>query len=116
MCTWSTLFQRPATLKGSDKLTELFDRIARQLLAGSRLEVGNGPHRFVEVEFSYCGDGHGDPFTHRDPLQLESGRWYFHKTAGVYRSGSFKGFDLTFGGGGAHGGVLIRGIEAPDGE
>ena len=116
MSTWSALLQKPATLKGRDNLKEWFDRIARQLLVGSRLMIGNGPHRFVEVEFYYCGDGHGDPFTHRDPLQLESGRWYFHKTAGVYRSGSFKGFDLTFGGGGAHGGVLIRGIEAPDGE
>jgi hypothetical protein len=116
MSTWTLLLQKPTSLQGSDALDEWFERIARQLLAGSRLMVGNGPHRFVEVEFYYCGDGHADPFTHKDPLQRESGRWYFHKTAGVYRSGSFKGFDLTFGGDGAYGGVLIRGIEAPDGE
>jgi hypothetical protein len=33
----------------------------------------------------------------------------------VYRGGSFKGLDLTFGDGQSYGGVLIRGIEAPDG-
>ena len=115
MSTWAALLEKPAALKGRDDLDGWFDRIAARLLAGSRLMVGSGPHRFVEVEFYYCGDGHPDPFTHRDPLQRECGRWYFHKTAGVYRSGSFKGFDLTFGGGGAYGGVLIRGIAKPDG-
>ncbi len=47
MSTWSALLQKPAALKGSDDLDEWFERIARQLLAGSRLMVGNGPHRFV---------------------------------------------------------------------
>jgi hypothetical protein len=116
MSSWSNLFQKPSSLKGRDDLDNWFDRIAARLLAGSRLMVGSGPHRFVEVEFYYCGDGHPDPFTHKDPIQLESGRWYFHRTGGMYRSGSFKGIDLTFGHDGVHGGILIRGIEDPDGE
>ncbi len=116
MSRFASLLQRPDDSKGSDRLEDWFSQIAAQLLGGARLMVGSGPHRLVEVEFYYFGDGHPDPFTHKDPLQRESGRWYFHRTAGVYRSGSFKGFDLTFGGGGSHGGVLIRGIEAPDGE
>src|SRR5205823_3994142 len=61
------------------------------------------------------GEGHPDPFTHRDPLQRENGRWYFHRTRGAYRGGSFKGLDLTFGDGRAFGGFLVRTIEAPSG-
>jgi hypothetical protein len=113
MSDWAALMKRPSNLPADAE--GWFTSIAEQLLNGCVLMVGNQPHRFVEVEFYYHGAGHLDPFTHRDPLQLETGRWYFHRTAGVYRSGSFKGMDLSFGSGGAHGGVLIRGIEAPDG-
>jgi hypothetical protein len=63
----------------------------------------------------YYGEGHPDPFTHRDPLQYQNGRWYFHRTGGEYRSGSFKGVDLTFGDGTAMFGVLVRTIVAADG-
>jgi hypothetical protein len=92
-----------------------FDAVARRLLCGCRLMVGSEPHRFTEVEFYYHGRAHLDMFTHRDPIQKGTGLWYFHRTAGVYRGGSFKGLDLTFGGKDAFGGVLIRGIEAEDG-
>jgi hypothetical protein len=113
MSDWPTLMRRPSNLPAGAE--DWFTKLAERLLNGAVLMVGNEPHRFVEIEFYYCGEGHPDPFTHRDPLQLESGRWYFHRTGGMYRSGSFKGLDLTFGSGGAHGGMLIRGIEAPDG-
>src|SRR5205085_6803669 len=63
----------------------------------------------------YRGPAHDDPFTHGDPIQVHPGRWYFHKTAGVYRGGSFKGVDVTFGDGTARGGILFRGLERPDG-
>lgn len=116
MADWTTLFAKPAHLSDGDAVTAWFDRIADQLLNHSRLIVAQDPHRFTEIEFYYHGPEHLDIFAHRDPLQLECGRWYFHKTGGVYRSGSFKGFDLTFGDGTAHGGILIRGIEKPDGE
>ena len=43
------------------------------------------------------------------------GRWYFHRTHGGYRGGSFKGVDLTFGDGEARGGILLRGAERSDG-
>ena len=113
MSDWTALMKRPSNLPTD--VEDWFTRIAEQLLNGCVLMVGNEPHRFVEIEFYYRGDGHPDPFTHGDPLQRESGRWYFHRTAGVYRGGSFKGLDLTFGANGAYGGVLIRGIEKPDG-
>src|SRR5262249_44387331 len=85
------------------------------LLNRTRLVAGGVSHRLTEVEFYYHGPEHPDRFAHRDPVQVHTGRWYFHRTAGVYRSGSFKGVDLTFGTPGAHAGILFRGLEKPDG-
>jgi len=93
-----------------------FDRLAAYLLNGCRLMVNGQAHRLIEVEVYYHGPGHADPFAHCDPLQRQPGRWYFHRTnkRGV-RGGSFKGVDLTFGDGTAYGGMLLRGLETPDG-
>jgi len=115
MADWVGLFRKPKDETDVKAADGWFGRIAERLLNGSRLHVGGRPHRFAEVEFYYHGPHHLDPFTHRDPVQLECGRWYFHKTRGVYRGGSFKGIDLSFGDGVAHGGVLIRSLEKPDG-
>ena len=115
MSDWLGLLREPEGLGETKPWTEWFDAIAARLLNGSRLHVLGQPHRFTEVEFYYHGGAHPDPFTHRDPVQLECGRWYFHRTRGVYRGGSFNGFDLTFGGPDVYGGVLIRGLEKPDG-
>lgn len=115
MPTWPDLLRRPAELHDSNDLEAWFTRIATHLMGGPMLRVAGEPYRFVEVEFYYHGPSHQDPFTHRDPLQKEAGRWYFHRTRGTYRGGSFKGVDLTFGDGSAHGGALIRGIETPEG-
>jgi len=69
----------------------------------------------MQVQEADATESHPDPFTHRDPLLRARGRWYFHRTGGTYKGGSFKGIDLTFGDGEAYGGVLIRGLERPDG-
>jgi hypothetical protein len=111
---WHVLLRGPARL--NDRLAGTwFEQIADQLLNRTRLVAGGLPHRLVEIEFYYRGPGHEDPFTHADPIQAHPGRWYFHRTGGVYRGGSFKGLDVTFGGGDARGGILIRGMESPDG-
>ncbi len=89
--------------------------VANRLLNGVRLMASGEPHRLIEVEAYYHSGDHSDPFAHRDPVQLERGRWYFHRTRGVYRAGSFKGIDLTFGDETAHGGFLFRGLECADG-
>jgi hypothetical protein len=112
---WQKLLLEPEGLKADADWGEWFGRIAERLLCGTRLHAGGTAHRFTEIEFYYHGEGHLDPFTHRDPIQTGTGVWYFHRTAGVYRGGSFKGFDLAFGGPRAFGGVLIRGIE-PEGK
>ncbi|MCI0461737.1 MAG: hypothetical protein L0Z62_32710 [Gemmataceae bacterium] len=115
MSSWLSALQRSCDPNDHAAMDAWFTRIADRLLNGCRLLIGKEAHRFVEVEFYYFGEGHPDPFTHREELQLECGRWYFHRTRGEYRGGSFKGVDLTFGDGKAFGGVLIRGIESGNG-
>jgi hypothetical protein len=112
MSDWPSLLHEP---KRTDAIDAWFTRIAERLLNGCRLIVGRREHRLVEIEFYWWSGAHPDPFTHRDPIQFSIGHWYFHRTRGTYRGGSFKGLDLTFGQGEASGGVLIRGLETPEG-
>src|SRR5690242_14156776 len=115
MSFWPEVFQRPAVHPGTDVVDAWFRKIATALLTSARLVVGGEPHRLVEIECYYHGPDHPDPFAHRDPVQLHLGRWYFHRTGGVYRSGSFKGLDVAFGDGHSHAGLLIRGVETAAG-
>jgi 3-methyladenine DNA glycosylase Mpg len=105
----------PSLLRRREPLDAWFTRMAQWLLNGSQLAVGRQSYRLVEIEFYYWSKTHPDPFTHRDPIQFHLGHWYFHRSHGVYRSGSFKGLDLTFGQGDTSGGILIRGLETPSG-
>jgi len=111
MPPWLSLLHRPAAADWPTWFTAL----AAQLLNGTQVHIGAVPHRLVEVEVYYHGPGHLDPFTHRDPLQRQPGRWYFHRGGGAYRGGSFKGLDLTFGDGSASCGVLLRSLARADG-
>jgi hypothetical protein len=92
-----------------------FDRLADRLLKATRLHIHGQRYRLTEVEVYYHSAAHPDPYAHRNPIQRHTGRWYFHRTGGQYRGGSFKGLDVTFGDGVAHGGILFRGMEKPDG-
>jgi hypothetical protein len=112
---WRSLLLEPGRLGEDDALSAWFDTIAGRLLRGCRLMVAGGAYRLTEVEMYYHGGRHFDPFSHREPIQKNTGLWYFHRTHGVYRSGSFKGVDLTFAGAEAFGGILIRGFETEDG-
>jgi hypothetical protein len=117
---WPALFRRPPDFADGPAADRWFATIAEALLNLASLRVNGVPHRLSEVEAYYHGPGHEDPFAHRDPVQLNLGRWYFHRTRGTYRGGSFKGLDVAFGGpvrdvGKAYGGILLRGLEAPDG-
>lgn len=103
------LCRKPAPLTAATA-ADWFARSANCLLNSTSLVVGGMSLRLTEVEVYYNGPGHADPFAHRDPIQLECGRWYFHP-----RGGSYKGLDITFGDGVATGGWLIRGLESPDG-
>lgn len=89
----------------------VFDQIAETLLNQTILRVNGRPYRLVEIEFYANGPSHPDPFAHCDEMQLRTARWYFHRTGGEYRGGSFKGLDITFAPEGYFGGILIRTIE-----
>lgn len=88
-----------------------FRRIAELLLRRAVWHVGGQPHRITEIEFYWNGAAHPDTFAHGDPIQYGLGRWYFHRTGGEYRGGTYKGVDITFGREDASGGILIRGVE-----
>jgi hypothetical protein len=93
-----------------------FRRIADLVLNRATWSIAGHPHRFTEVEFYFNGPRHPDVFAHGDPIQRELGRWYFHRTAGEYRGGTYKGVDITFGRDDAPAGILIRGAERLDGD
>lgn len=92
-----------------------FVRAATALLTACELVIAGTAVRLLEVEAYYYGPGHPDPYTHRDPLQQQPGRWYFHRRHGHYRGGTFKGLDLTLGDGSAYYGLLLRALEPAEG-
>lgn len=89
-----------------------FDVIAHKLLNKVELVSGNTSFRICEIEFYLNGGIHCDLFTHSDKQQLTHGQWYFHRTGNQYRTGNYKGLDITFAKGTkVYGGILIRAIE-----
>jgi hypothetical protein len=114
MSNWLDLLQKPDCLNEVGRVKNWFTAIAQQLLNHSLLVVGEEPHRLAEIEFYCYEEAHPDRFAHCDRLQQECGRWYFHRTRGQYRGGSFKGLDLTFGDGTMYGGILLRSIETSE--
>lgn len=77
-------------------------------------QIGGRPHRIVEIELYWNGPAHPDTFAHGDPHQQELGRWYFHRSGGEFRGGTYKGLDIAFGRDDAFAGILIRGAEPLD--
>jgi hypothetical protein len=115
MPSLSELSRRPANVTADEHFSPWFAEIATRLLNNSDFVVDGKRYRFAELEMYYSGEAHSDLFSHREPLQLEDGRWYFHRTRGEYRGGSFKGLDLTLGDGKSHFGILMRTVVAADG-
>ena len=89
------VLQKPKDLSEIGSAEHWFARIARELLNNYNLIVAGEKYRLVEIEFYCYAEEHPDVFTHREELQKEFGIWYFHRNAGKYKSGSFKGLDLT---------------------
>lgn len=112
---WPALIRKPIDFADGPPAEAWFATLADALLNRTEFRLAGQPHRLLEVEVYYHSLAHPDPFAHKEPVQLEGGRWYFHRTRGEYRGGSFKGLDLTFGDGVAYGGILFRGLEKPDG-
>lgn len=111
----SELGRRPAHITADGHFASWFAAVAGRLLNATDFVVAGRRYRFAELEMYYSGGPHADQFSHREPVQLEDGRWYFHRTRGAYRGGSFKGLDLALGDGTAYFGILIRTLVAADG-
>jgi hypothetical protein len=107
--------RKPKHVTADEHFALWFAELAHRLLNETDFVAAGKRYRFAELEMYYSGWGHSDLFAHRDPVQLEDGRWYFHRTRGEYRGGSFKGLDLALGDGASYFGILIRTIIGEDG-
>lgn len=93
---------------------DFFPSMSEILLNHCYLKINNQKYRLVEIEYYLYSKSHLDSYTHCDPDQLLMHCFYFHKfSTGTYKSGTFKGMDLTFGNHDkkAYFGILIRSIE-----
>jgi hypothetical protein len=96
----------------SQTLDEKFAIFADFLLNGCIMYIGKNKYFLEEVEFYYHTKSHEDKYVHQMKDQKTSQKWYFHKyKTGVYKSGTYKGMDLTFGNETTFGGILIRAIQ-----
>lgn len=109
----SSAFSLPRKPRVPAKLDAWFQSLAGRLLHDALLTAGSTAFRIQEVEIYYHSNRHPDPFVHKDPLQREWCRWYFHRQGRSFRGGSFKGLDVTIGDGSSYGGVLIRALSQP---
>ena len=94
-----------------DHFTKMADALLNHTLLVIKTPKSTNYYRVSEIEF-YFNDysTHKDTFTHGDEMQRKEGRWYFHKQNGqAFKSGTYKGLDLSIGKGDkAVGGILFR--------
>ena len=101
------------SVKENKDIVPQFNKIADMVLNKWVINVNNKHYRFSEIEFYLNHKQHPDTFTHGDEMQSILGNWYFHRAGKSYKSGSYKGLDLSFGqGDNSHGGILIRSIQS----
>ena len=103
-------FAEESSLTTIPEYAKAFERIAEFLLDRCTLFIAGIPHRLTEIEAYYRGGSHQDVYPHCDELQKTHAHWYFHRSGDSYRSGTYKGLDITFGGDDSFGGFLIRGM------
>lgn len=86
-----------------------FTTISNILLNKSSLVVKNERFRLCEIEFYLKNDDHNDLYVHSIPDQKTFEGFYFHQFKnGSYKSGTYKGLDMTFGNVNSYFGILIR--------
>ncbi|AYV79884.1 MAG: hypothetical protein Gaeavirus1_21 [Gaeavirus sp.] len=94
-------------------IEDKFTTLATVLLTQFKLQINDITCTIEEVEIYYNSPNHKDEYTHKNKDQLANSKWYFHQYPnGTYKSGTYKGLDITFGNGlDTYGGVLIRSIQ-----
>jgi len=91
--------------------TTKFVEISEILMNQSVLMVKGNSFRLCEIEFYYKNASHNDQYVHSIQDQQTFEGFYFHKYKnGSYKSGTYKGLDITFGNieTGTYFGILIR--------
>lgn len=90
-----------------------FDKIADFLMNNCILNIAENRYKIMEIEFYYYDKMHKDTNTHKAEAQKQSNTWYLHqfKESDSFKSGNYKGIDITFGNKESYGGILIRGIK-----
>lgn len=93
-------------------IEDKFKLFATSLLSNFTIKVNNDLISIEEIEFYYNSKDHKDHYTHKNKDQLTNSMWYFHQYHnGTYKSGTYKGLDMTFGNNkDSYGGILIRSI------
>lgn len=91
---------------------EAFREISRELFTKWSLRCCEKSYVLAELEFYLSTEAHPDPYVHKSTGQSAFGKWYFHRASSAKIGFTLKGVDLTFGGPGKHGGILIRAIRS----
>ena len=99
--------------KAYKSFDDKFHEFAKYLMTNLSMKIGTDIITIEEVEVYYNSFDHKDEYTHKSKDQLTNTKWYFHQYHnGTYKSGTYKGMDITFGNNkDIYGGVLIRSIE-----
>lgn len=85
--------------------------LAKFILNNLTIKTGETEYNIREIEFYLYSENHTDECVHKSPNQKLFMSWYIHKTPNdTFKSGTYKGLDLTFGNGTNYYGVLIRSI------
>src|SRR3989338_4156712 len=98
-------------------MDQKFEKIARKIMCGMTLFAGDNKYMICEIQFYLYNGEHEDVFVHRHPLQKTKMQCYFHHTCDKehsYKSGTYKGLDITCGDNESYGGILIRSIYNED--
>ena len=99
-----------------DNAEDWFDKISKQLFYKVDLMIKDKRYKITEIEYYLYNKQHKDHFTHQSEEQKTCGMWYFHKKGNGFKEGRIKGVDITIGEANRVGGILIRGIQALDGD
>ncbi len=95
-------------------IEDKFKIFAQYLLNQVEIKINDNTLTIEEIEIYYYNPKeHKDEYTHKNKDQLTNSMWYFHQYHnGTYKSGTYKGMDITFGTKqlNIYGGALIRSI------
>lgn len=92
-----------------------FNNLANYLMNKCILKIGEIEYELMEIEFYFYNEKiHKDINTHCSESQKKSNTWYLHQLKNnlTFKSGNYKGLDITFGDENSYGGILIRGIKS----